>query len=60
MLASGPSLTYKQTKEHDLVDITLESIWEMKLEGVEFPPAKDVSYADMLVLDNTSRFYIFI
>ena len=32
----------------------------MTLSGVEFPAAKDVSYADMLVLDNGSRFYIFI
>lgn len=33
-------------------------MWEISLEGATLPDAKDVVYADMLVLDNGSRFYI--
>lgn len=42
------------------MDLTLDSIWEITLTDVELPAAKDVSYADILVLDNASRFYLLL
>ncbi|CAK68655.1 unnamed protein product (macronuclear) [Paramecium tetraurelia] len=57
LLASGPSLMYKQLANNSHVDLTLDSMWEVFVKGVDLPEAKDVVYADLLVLDRGDRVY---
>ncbi|CAD8204678.1 unnamed protein product [Paramecium pentaurelia] len=57
LLASGPSLMYKQLVNNSNVDVTLDSMWEVFVKGVDLPDAKDVVYADLLVLDQGDRVY---
>ncbi|CAD8123508.1 unnamed protein product [Paramecium sonneborni] len=57
LLASGPSLIYQQLANNSNVDLTLDSMWEVYVKGVDLPEAKDVVYADLLVLDQGDRVY---
>lgn len=48
---------YKQLVNNSNVDVTLDSMWEVFVKGVDLPDAKDVVYADLLVLDQGDRVY---
>lgn len=42
---------YKQLVNNSNVNVILDSMWEVFVKGVDLPDAKDVVYADLLVLD---------
>lgn len=55
-MMSGPNLKYnaitKATPSESII-ITVKSVWDLKLNDIQLPNAKDVIFSDILTTDNS-------
>ncbi|CAD8043968.1 unnamed protein product [Paramecium primaurelia] len=66
LIASGPNLQYMSldtidnSRGNNKVIITIKSAWNLQLNGITLPDAKDVEYSDVLVNENSGVFYLLL
>ncbi|CAD8046803.1 unnamed protein product [Paramecium sonneborni] len=67
LIASGPNLQYSSlaTLEHpelgnSKIIVTIKSAWNLQLNGIRLPDAKEVIYSDILVTDSATQFYLLL
>ncbi|CAD8054081.1 unnamed protein product [Paramecium sonneborni] len=67
LIASGPNLQYSSltTLEHpelgnSKIIVTIKSAWNLQLNGIRLPDAKEVIYSDILVTDTATQFYLLV
>ncbi|CAD8145894.1 unnamed protein product [Paramecium pentaurelia] len=67
LIASGPNLQYSSlaTLEHpelgnSKIIVTIKSAWNLQLNGIRLPDAKEVIYSDILVTDSADQFYLLV
>ncbi|CAD8127035.1 unnamed protein product [Paramecium sonneborni] len=66
LIASGPNLQYnsivslENSRGNNKVILTVKSVWNLQLNGITPPEAKDVEYSDVLVNENSGVFYLLV
>ncbi|CAD8135600.1 unnamed protein product [Paramecium octaurelia] len=66
LIASGPNLQYmsvaanQNSRGNNKVVLTVKSAWNLQLNGITLPDAKDVEYSDVLVNENSGVFYLLL